>query len=226
LVAIVGGSGAGKTWLADRLHRLLGEKGGRLSLDDFYHDQSLLAPSKRPQLNFDRPDAIEWPLFERVLQNYAAGRLARVPHYDFQTHCRVNGLTPVAPRPVVLVEGLWLLQPPAIRRLFSLKIFLECPEKVRLRRRLDRDVKERGRSPASVRRQFRDAVAPMHRRHVEPQARWADLVLRHPHTEAGIQQLHEAIWDLLKSSSLMPAWMRETFRAELATLLKNHNPPS
>lgn len=223
LVAIVGGSGAGKTWLADRLHQLLGEKAGRLSQDDFYRDQSALPPSRRNQLNFDHPDAIEWPLLERVLQSFAAGRPARVPRYDFRTHCRLNGTEQVQPRPVTLVEGLWLLQSPAMRRTFHLKIFLECPEKVRLRRRLARDVAERGRSPASVRRQFRLTVAPMHRRHVAPQARWADLVLRHPHSEAGIRQLHEAAWNLLKSDALMPAWMRETFRAELSALLKNHD---
>src|SRR5882757_2506429 len=112
LVAITGGSGAGKTWLAGRLHNILGEKAGRLSLDSFYRDWSHLPPSRRDRVNFDDPEAIEWALVERALQDCAAGRPALVPRYDFSTHCRTNGLETTYPRPMMLVEGLWLLQRP------------------------------------------------------------------------------------------------------------------
>jgi uridine kinase len=226
LVAIAGGSGAGKSWLAGQLHHLLGEKAGRLSLDSFYRDWSHLPPSRRAQVNFDDPKAIEWPLVERALQNCAAGRAATVPRYDFRTHCRTNGAETVPPRPVMLVEGLWLLRRPAVRRAFDLKIFIECPEKLRLQRRLARDKAERSRSPAGIRRQFKTTVAPMHRRHVAPQVRWADVVLHQPYGEADIRQLHESLWRLLHSGSLLPAWMRETFRAELTALLNTKEKPA
>jgi uridine kinase len=220
LVAIAGGSGAGKSWLAGQLQKLLGEKAGRLSQDNFYRDWSHLPPSRRAQVNFDDPKAVERPLFERALQNCAAGRTAIVPRYDFRTHCRTNATDSCHPRPVMLVEGLWLLQRPAVRRMFDLKIFIECPEKLRLRRRLARDAEERGRGAAGIRRQLMATVTPMHRRHVAPQARWADVVLHQPYTETDIHQLHDSLWRLLQSGSLLPAWMRETFRAELTALLK------
>ena len=226
LVAITGGSGAGKSWLASQLHNLLGEKAGRLSLDSFYRDWSHLPPSRRDRVNFDDPEAIEWPLVERTLQLYAAGRPAGVPRYDFRTHCRTNGMETSTPRPVMLVEGLWLLLRPAVRRTFDLKIFIECPEKLRLLRRLARDKAERGRSATGVRRQFTATVAPMHRRHVAPQAHWADVVLHQPYSDGDIRQLHESLWRLLHSGSLLPAWMRETFRAELTALLKTKEKPA
>lgn len=220
LVAITGGSGAGKTCLAGHLHNLLGEKAGRLSLDNFYRDWSHLPPSRRSRVNFDDPEAIEWPLVERAMHHCTAGLPAPVPRYDFRTHCRTTGADTLHPRPVMLVEGLWLLHRPAVRRLFDLKIFIDCPEKLRLQRRLARDAAERGRGAAGIRRQFKASVAPMHRRHVAPQVRWADVVLHQPYGEADIRHLHESLWRLLQSGSLLPAWMRETFRAELTALLK------
>ena len=224
LVAIVGGSGSGKTWLADRLHGLLGENIARLSLDDFYRDRSRVPPSHRDKINFDRPQAIDWPCVEEVLDACKAGRSARLPRYDFSSHVRVARRRRWQPRPLVLVDGLWLLSRPTVRRFFDLRIFIDCPERVRLRRRLGRDVAERGRSHASVRRQFLMTVAPMHARHVQPQARWADLVLKQPFRKRAVEKLADRLWSLLKASSRWPTPTRETFRAQVQALLKNHSP--
>src|SRR5512140_3253218 len=90
LVAIVGGSGSGKTWLARRLQRRLAPEAARVSLDDFYRDRSRLSPARRARLNFDHPRSIDWAEFERVLGRLSAGRSARVPRYDFRTHCRAR----------------------------------------------------------------------------------------------------------------------------------------
>src|SRR5258708_36933654 len=94
LVAISGGSGAGKSWLAGQLHSLLGETAGRLSLDSFYRDRSHLPPSRRDQVNFDDPKAIEWPLVERTLHNCAAGRTTSPPPHALRTHCRTPAPEP------------------------------------------------------------------------------------------------------------------------------------
>lgn len=223
ILAIVGGTGAGKSWLADRLSLVLGEMAGRVSLDNFYRDRSHLPPGRRERINYDSPAAIDWVHFEQVLTAYRFGNSAAIPRYDFITHCRISAREPCPPRPLMIVEGPWLLQRARIRRLFDLRIFLDCPERMRLRRRLERDVIERGRTAGSVRQQFRRQIIPMHERHVEPQRRWADVVLPMPYPERTILDLAERIWHLLRTDTRLPDWMRATFRAELLNRLKTRD---
>jgi len=177
LVAIVGGSGSGKSWLASRLEKSLSGRAGRISLDDFYRDRSHLSPGQRIRINFDNPGAIDWAEFKKVLASLAKGRSVRNPAYDFTTHSRRSHWRILKPKEVMLVEGLWLLRSPSLRRYFDLKIFLECCQSTRLRRRLDRDLKSRGRTRASVLQQFRTTVQPMHQKFIESQKKWADMVL-------------------------------------------------
>lgn len=177
LVAITGGSGSGKTWLAEKLETVLAPHAARLSLDDFYRDRSHLALGRRARLNFDQPGAIDWAELECALVALRQGRRARVPCYDFATHARLARTKTLNPKPVILVEGLWLLRRPSIRSCFALRLFVDCPRALRLRRRLARDTRSRGRSRASVLKQFRTTVDPMHQRYVAPQARYADVIL-------------------------------------------------
>jgi uridine kinase len=193
LIAITGGSGAGKTWLADRLQGLLGEKAGRLTQDNYYRDWSHLPPAQRAEINFDHPDALDWTLFGETLRDLRNGRVSRVPAYDFSTHSRIPNGEMVRPRPVMLVDGLWLLHRPEIRDLFHLRIFLHCPEEERLRRRLARDVAERNRTAVAVWQQFHATVAPMHQEFVDPQAGEADVVLHHAGDETEIFELQERL---------------------------------
>jgi uridine kinase len=178
LVAIVGGSGSGKSWLANKLQAALGPKAGRLSLDDFYRDRSHLSPAQRARINFDKPSAIDWTVFQSVLTSCSRWREAHVPRYDFKTHCRLPRWRLLKPKPIMLVEGLWLLRSPRLRKHFGFRIFLDAPMQLRLRRRLARDVTDRERSRKSVKDQFRKTVEPMHRKFVVPQVRFADIVLR------------------------------------------------
>jgi uridine kinase len=176
LVAIVGGSGSGKSWLAERLKAALGKRAGRLSLDDFYRDRSHLSPARRERINFDHPGAIDWTGFKKVLNHCLDGQDLQLPGYDFQTHCRLRRLRRLKPKPIMLIDGLWLLRAPGIRKLFGFSIFLDVPMRKRFRQRLARDVAGRGRSWKSVREQFRKTVEPMHRKFVEDQIHRADLV--------------------------------------------------
>jgi uridine kinase len=176
-IAIVGGSGAGKTWLADRLETELG-CAGRLAQDDFYLDQSHLSPEKRARLNFDDPKMIDWGRLEQALDDYQAGGPVLIPSYDFSTHSRRAQARVVAVRPYLLADGLWLLRRSSLRRRFDFCICIDCPQDVRLARRLARDTTERGRTEQSVREQFAATVQPMHDKFVAPQARHADMVLR------------------------------------------------
>jgi uridine kinase len=193
LIALVGGSGAGKTWLARGLQQALDHPVTRLSLDDFYRDQSHLTPSMRDRVNYDHPQAIDWLLVEKVLLGCRAARTVYVPHYSFVTHTRQRTFKMLVPRPIILVDGLWLLWRPRLRRLFDLRIFLHCPARLRLARRLKRDMAARGRAGRSVRRQFKETVAPMHKRFVAPQVKWADVVLRQPPNQRDVERLSAII---------------------------------
>ena len=188
LAAIVGGSGSGKSWLADKLANALGRDAARLSLDDFYRDRSHLSMARRDRLNFDHPRAIDWPVLEKALRQILRGRATRIPCYDFGTHCRLARFKMLRPKRIVLMDGLWLLQRKSIRTLFDLSIFLDCSARIRLARRLPRDLRVRGRSDSSVRRQFRQTVQPMHVRHVAPQVRFADVVLKGQCTVQQVQK--------------------------------------
>jgi len=189
LIAITGGSGSGKTWLANHLQRALGPDASRLSLDDFYLDQSHLATEQRELVNYDDPGAMDWDALAAVLRDCRAGTPTPVPRYNFATHTRRPGPENWTPGPIVLMDGLWLLLKPSIRGFFDLAIFLECPLQLRLERRLSRDVAERGRTPDSVRTRFWNTVAPMDECFIAPQARRADVILAQPSDEGEIARL-------------------------------------
>ncbi|HEX5222069.1 MAG TPA: uridine kinase [Verrucomicrobiae bacterium] len=197
LIAIVGGSGAGKTWLARRLELQLQPAVSRLSLDDFYLDRSSVPERQRESLNYDHPRAIDWARLEKTLQHCRAGRTSAVPRYDFATHTRQPDEDLFTPMPVVMVDGLWLLVQSRIRDLFDFTIFIDCPEQLRRQRRLERDVIERGRKSMQVLTQFAETVVPMHERFVAPQAATADIVLRHSPEPAEIENLAETIRALM-----------------------------
>jgi uridine kinase len=198
LVAIVGGSCAGKSRLASELQRLLGKEAARLCLDDFYLDRSHLSRRRRERLNFDHPRSIDWAELERVLDSVCSGRRVDLPVYHFASHARAVERIGWRPRPVVLADGLWLLRRLSIRKRFGLKIYLDCPESVRLERRLARDSEERGREAKAIREQFARMVAPMHARYVAPQIQWADIVFRGPLQAAEVIQLAEHVRGLLR----------------------------
>lgn len=169
LIAVVGGSGSGKTWLAEEIAGCLGGEAAQCSLDHFYRDLSHLPESERAKVNFDDPAAIDWDALRIVLESLERGEVAQVPVYDFAEHVRKAETVELASRPFVFLEGLWLLHPQWLREKFALTVFVDCPEELRLRRRVERDVATRGRTHESVRKQFAEHVQPMHARFVEPQ---------------------------------------------------------
>ncbi|HVV70831.1 MAG TPA: uridine kinase [Verrucomicrobiae bacterium] len=200
LVAIVGGSGSGKSWLADQLANALHPHTTRLSQDDFYRDRSGIAASRRAAINFDHPRAIEWPELERAVLALAKGQRARIPCYDFKTHSRLRRPKTVVPKRIVLIDGLWLLRRRSLRMLYGLTLFLNCSTQTRLRRRLTRDLRSRGRRRNAVLHQFWTTVEPMHVRYVAPQARFADLILSGTETAGRIKRLAQLIQRLERAA--------------------------
>lgn len=203
-IAIVGGSGSGKTWLAEKLCAELGAVAARLSLDDFYRDQSHLAPAARAAVNFDDPAAIDWAAARAVASALAQGEVAQVPSYDFATHTRRKAARPFAPRPLIIWDGLWLLHEPGLRENFSFSVFVDCDQAERLRRRSERDVRERGRTPESVRLQFLSLVQPMHEKFVQPQRTAADRTVASPIAPAELAGLVQQLAELAGRRSGLP----------------------
>jgi len=193
LVAITGGSGSGKTWFADRIAAALGKDAARLSLDDFYRDRSHLSLARRKRINFDHPRAIDWPLFVAAAHGLLERRTVTVPVYDFTQSTRSTRTTRCRPRRWIIVDGLWLLAKREVRALFAHRVFLACPARTRLERRLARDLLERARSAESVRTQFHGHVEPMHRRFVEPQRRHALTVIEPPVTDATVTAIVQSL---------------------------------
>lgn len=177
LIAIAGGSGSGKTWLAREMKRRLHPHAQIVSMDDFYADRAHLAPADRAAANYDAPGAIDWGLFHRCLEGILRGDTVWLPRYDFGTHTRRGPARRWRPKTVVLVEGLWPWRRAEVKRLYALKVFRSAPEEVRLARRLARDVAERERSEESVRLQWRRQVQPMYARFVRPQMAAADVTV-------------------------------------------------
>ena len=178
LVGIAGPSGSGKTSLARALVDYFGPEATRLvPLDIYYRDLSDLEPELRRLRNFDSPESLDEKLMIRQLGGLACGRSAELPIYRFDTHTRAPRGKLVAPARTVIVEGLFALYWPRVRDLLKLKVFVDVDGEVALSRRIERDVRERGRSSESVRTQYQQTVRPMYERHVLPTRDHADLVL-------------------------------------------------
>jgi len=177
-VGLAGGTGAGKSALAEALAQALGsERVLRIPQDAYYRDRAELPFDALARLNFDHPDALETELLVAHLAELRAGRGVELPVYDFARHRRAAETRRAEPRELVVVDGILALADGALRACFDLRVFVDAPERLRLDRRVTRDVAERGRSAESVRAQFAATVRPMHEAFVEPSRAHADVVL-------------------------------------------------
>jgi len=178
LLGVAGGTGSGKTTVARSILEAVGEtRLALLEMDSYYRDVDWEHDGDLLHHNFDHPSAIDHELFAEHLRELKAGRAVEVPVYDFVAHRRTDRTRPVRPEPVVIVEGILIFVEPSIRNLLDLKIYVDTDADVRLIRRLQRDIDERGRSLADVLRQYEQSVRPMHLEFVEPSKRWADVII-------------------------------------------------
>lgn len=177
IIAVVGGTGSGKTTVATAIHEAVGLGAVLLDQDAYYRDLSELTLDERRKVNFDHPDSIDTELLAQHLQELAAGRAIDKPTYDFAAHTRAAQSVRVEPREVIIVEGILLLADPQLRDLFDIRIFVDVGDDVRFIRRLLRDTRERGRTMDNVIQQYLTTVRPMHLEFVEPSKRYADIIL-------------------------------------------------
>jgi uridine kinase len=163
LLGVAGGSGSGKTYFARAILQALGGKNCEIILqDNFYHDQSKKFDRDGGLVNFDHPDSIDFSLLAKCLMVLKNGSPAEIPLYDFATHTRKTEKYLVSPKPILIVDGILVFHSPEVRRLFDDLIFFDTPEALRFQRRLDRDIRERGRTREGVKAQYDNQVKPMH----------------------------------------------------------------
>ncbi|QDL55038.1 uridine kinase [Rhodoferax aquaticus] len=180
VIGVAGGSGSGKSTVTREVLASIGpEMVAVVMQDDYYLDQSHMSPEDRRKTNYDHPQAFDWPLMVQHLKALRRGESIEMPEYDFAADNRSHKTITVKPAPVIVVEGLFALFDADMRKMMSLKIFVDTAADVRFIRRLQRDIAERGRSTESVIKQYLETVRPMHKQFIEPTKRNADVILPH-----------------------------------------------
>jgi len=178
VIGIAGGTGSGKTTIANSLAAALPPDSiAIVDHDSYYKDHSELSFEERQRINYDHPDALEDSLLISHLDALRAGRPVEIPQYDFTRHARLQETRRVDPAPVVIVEGILVFAEAALREQMDVKIFVDTDPDIRLMRRIRRDLEQRGRTFQSIREQYYRTVRPMHLQFVEPSKRWADLII-------------------------------------------------
>jgi uridine kinase len=169
ILGVAGGSGSGKTFFAEALRQQLGPSVCEIVYqDNFYFDQSARFDFDGGSVNFDHPDSIDFDLLAQCLRELKQGHPTEIPIYDFVTHSRKHETLRTEPKSLIIVDGILIFHAPQVRTIFDDLIFFDTPEELRFSRRLERDVKHRGRTPEGVRQQFLRQVKPMHDQFVEP----------------------------------------------------------
>ncbi len=178
VIGIAGGTGSGKTTVANVILERVGAQNiAFLAHDSYYRDLKDLPRAQRDLVNFDHPNSLETDLLVAHLESLRQWKAVDVPVYDFTIHSRTSQIRHLEPQPVVLVEGILVFAEPELRKLFDVKIFVDTDPDVRFIRRLKRDLVERGRTVDSVIQQYETSVRPMHLEFVEPSKRYADVII-------------------------------------------------
>lgn len=205
VVGIAGGSGSGKTSVARSLCEALGKHVLLLQHDDYYHDLTHLSVAARAQYNYDHPSALDTALLVRQVQSLRSGHTIRRPQYNFVDQSRIPDAVQLTPRPIIVIEGIMVLQDEALREQMDLRIFVDTAESDRLARRIARDEQERGASADRTRRQFAATVKPMHDQYVEPSKAFADFIIPHGYNAASVAILLSALQRIAQTLALPPS---------------------
>ena len=178
IIGIGGGTGSGKTTVVEQIVSDFPE--GQVSVisqDSYYKDLSHLSMTERTQVNFDHPNAIDFPLLCNHLSELKEGRAILQPVYSFVEHNRTKETVLTRPTKVIVVEGILILTDPEIRKLFDIKAFVHADSDERLIRRLKRDTAERGRDLTEVLNRYQSTLKPMHQQFIEPTKEFADIII-------------------------------------------------
>jgi uridine kinase len=203
IIGICGGTGSGKTTITERIISVLSPESVLvLQQDHYYKDFPQLSLPERARQNFDHPDSFDTPLLVEHLKLLRNGLAIDRPVYDFTNYQRSPQTVRMDPRPAVILEGILIFENAVLREWMDIKIFVDTDADVRFIRRLQRDLRERGRTVESVVEQYRATVRPMHVEFVEPSKRYADVIIPEGgHNEVGIDLISQKIRSLIGNSA-------------------------
>lgn len=176
-IGIAGGTGSGKTTVAQNIKEKIGEDILILDMDSYYKDNSHIPFEERLKINYDHPDAFDIPLLKSHIEALLRGESIKKPIYSFVEYTRLKEFEEVKPKRIIILEGILALFFEELRKLMDIKIYVDTDADIRLIRRLLRDIKERGRTIDSVIKQYTEVVRPMHIQFVEPTKRFADIII-------------------------------------------------
>ncbi|WP_282115538.1 uridine kinase [Lactobacillus intestinalis] len=179
IIGITGGSGSGKTTIAHEIANQI-EANDRIVImtqDSYYKDNTGLPMSERQKINYDHPNAFDMPLLEAQLNQLLHRKPIEMPTYDFTEHTRSDKTVHINPADIIILEGILVLFNEEIRNLMDIKVYVDTDDDIRFIRRLERDMKERGRSLDSVINQYLTTVKPMYHQFIEPTKRYADIII-------------------------------------------------
>ena len=215
VIGIAGGTGAGKTTVARLITESVDESVTRIPLDNYYEDQSHLAVEEREAVNYDHPSAFEWGLLREHLTELLEGRAIEMPQYDFEVHNRSDERVTVEPTDVIVVEGILALYDDRINEMLDLRLYVETDADVRILRRIDRDVIERGRDLEGVIDQYLTTVKPMHEQFIEPTKKHADLVIPEGANSVAVNLLEEKVQAEVEGEPVR-SWERDAIENDSA----------
>lgn len=200
IIGVAGGSGSGKTTVTAKVLETVGPGMAAVIVQDYYYrDQAHLTFEQRLTTNYDHPHAFDWPLLIEHIEELLAGRPIDMPVYDFTHHTRASDTIRINPAPVIVIEGLFPLYDAALRDMMSLKIFVDTDPDVRFIRRLQRDIRERGRSADHVIEHYLTTVRPMHNQFIEPTKRFADVILPHGANDPAVDIITTKVASLISN---------------------------
>ena len=178
LIGITGGTGSGKTTVAEAIHSAFeGNSITMIMQDSYYKDQSHITFEERLKTNYDHPHSIDMDHLIRDLKSLMSGKCVDMPVYDFAEHTRKSETIHIVPTDIIIVEGILVLDDKNLRDLLDIKIYVDTDADIRILRRMQRDINERGRSMESVINQYLNVVRPMHEQFTEPTKRYADIII-------------------------------------------------
>jgi uridine kinase len=178
IIGISGGTGSGKTTIANKiLESVRADEVVFIQQDSYYRNLKDLPLDYHQIANFDHPDAIDNDLLVHHVRKLKAGEFVELPIYDFKTNSRLSETRRIEPKPIVIVEGILIFADPRLLEQMDIKVFVDTPDDIRFIRRLRRDIAERGRTLESVIEQYLANVRPMHNQFVEPSKRYADVII-------------------------------------------------